>query len=204
MKRNAINEGLNIERFELERLVYSCCILDYIVANKLKFKDEYIAKKNAYNIKSIIIKSMFMDCIECLYLMIPAIYKFYFKENGINKLKYKSYNNQELIDLDKASWVVVLRNIEDINLINKNTRVNITHILRIRGVLIHSNSLNINDYYNNIHTIIIKLSMINLELLLNNLVEIYNNYNKNKVELEIESIKIDINKTFKELLWEVN
>lgn len=97
-----------------------------------------------------------------------------------------------------------MRNIEDINLINKNTRVNITHILRVRGVLIHSNSLNINDYYNNIHTIIIKLSMINLELLLNNLVEIYNSYNKNKVELEIESIKIDINKTFKELLWEVN
>lgn len=203
MQKDSNDINLDVTSFTVDRLIYSCNILSYMVDNRSKFMKNYFSKNNAYSIKTIMIKSLFMDCIECLYVAIPAIYKSYFNKVGVKKLKHKVYNKETFVNIENSSWVIVLKNAEYNKLITKNARIAISDVLRIRGVIIHSYNLMDNEYYNNINLILLKLSTINLCSLRKDLVKLYSSYNNYKVDDRLKDISVNISVALSAILEEV-
>lgn len=154
-----------VDSFLLDRLYQSCTILETLITDI-----GFIYEFKWDSCEGIILRGMILDSIECLYVAIPAILKKYFTHRNINSWKFKG----RTVILAKASWVAVLYKAFNIQLISSSQRNSIESILKNRGVLVHSETLTYNDYYDFIIDILNIVSYIDMDNFKNHLVTIYN------------------------------
>lgn len=147
-----------VDDFMLDRFCQSCVVLDVTITN---FKLIKSSKWDTY--EDILLRGLLLDSIECLYIVVPSIFKEYFASIGIYELEYRKCDMVISKSLSKSSWVSVLNKALELNLISKNLKYILDDIFRIRGTIIHSEHFTKVSYYSLIMKIIIRLSRIKIE-----------------------------------------
>lgn len=143
-----------IDSFPIDRFKNSTNLLVTLCSKNAK--KIWINPENSSNIKALIYKGSFMDCIEYLYGFIPDIFKEYCKQFGI---PVYSYNPKRVghLDLMNALYENNVLSMSNNNLLKK--------LFLTRGEIIHSTLWTKEQYYNKLSWIVLQLDSCDLQAL---------------------------------------
>lgn len=157
-----------LDSFILNRIKYSCTVLNKYIDLYFKESNGLFNFEASYNLFNILDKSLFMDCIECLYVTIPEIMKEYFRSINIERLSYidKDDNKEKLKSLESSSWPMVFYKAVGLKMIPLKKKIVLDKILKYRGDLVHSVNFNREEYYNLICEVLLLLNELDISWLL--------------------------------------
>lgn len=143
-----------IDSFPIDRFKNSTNLLVTLCSKNAK--KIWINPENSSNIKALIYKGSFMDCIEYLYGFIPDIFKEYCKQFGI---PVYSYNPKRVghLDLMNALYKNNVLSMSNNNLLKK--------LFLTRGEIVHSTLWTKEQYYNKLSWIVLQLDSCDLQAL---------------------------------------
>lgn len=155
-----------IDTFPIDRFKNSTNLLTTLCSKNTK--DIWINPANSSNVKALIYKGSFMDCIEYLYGFIPDIFREYCKQFSIPVYTYNVKRVGHL-DLMNALYEKDVLSMSHNNLLKK--------LFLTRGEIIHSTLWTKDQYYNKLSWIVLQLDRCDLDGLCKFIITLCNKIN---------------------------